>query len=204
MKKPKGFQKYWDEMRAYGADGFTALDISAGEPFGMAAMRKYVEFLWKAAYLRRLDQTRASPKNGRASGVYAVREGAPKRAPTPKTHGRIARYGQQQAHMWVAMRTLKHWTIGELAVAAATDDTPVTITMAYSFIATLKQAGAIATLRAPMTGGLANAFARPGVFRLKPSFNTGPVPPVIIRRNGKVRVYDGNRDLFLDELREAA
>ena len=100
--------------------------------------------------------------------------------------------GRRQKQLWNAMRTLAHWSIRELAMAASTDDTPVSVDIARSSVGRLHKAGAVIALRPYSKGtpGVKGGGATAGVYRLKPSANTGPLAPRFVAG----ALFDPNRE----------
>jgi hypothetical protein len=89
--------------------------------------------------------------------------------------------GQQQ--MWTAIRSLKSFNYVELAHAASTDTRPVNPSTAKTYANALGRAGYLAMIH-PGRPGV------PTIWRLKPSMNTGPHAPMIMRTKF---VWDQNR-----------
>ncbi|MFG1318038.1 hypothetical protein [Xanthobacter autotrophicus] len=89
--------------------------------------------------------------------------------------------GQQQ--MWNAIRALKAFNFVEVAHAASTDTRQISSSTAKAYVNALGRAGYLSVLHA----------GKPGVatlWRLKPSMNTGPIAPAIMRTKF---VWDANR-----------
>lgn len=96
--------------------------------------------------------------------------------------GRIVSVGQDA--LWTAIRALKTFTSRELAVAASTEEHAVTEWTAKSYVKMLLAAGYL-TVTTP------GHSHRPAAYRLKPSMNTGPLAPKILRAK---LVFDPNRN----------
>jgi len=106
----------------------------------------------------------------------------PTQLPHLTRNGRIVRSGQEA--MWNAIRALRVFTPSELAMASSTEERRVTTLTAKSYVARLFAAGYLALERA----GNPKAQAS---YRLKPSMNTGPLAPKILRIKA---VFDPNRE----------
>ncbi|WP_024278024.1 hypothetical protein [Xanthobacter sp. 126] len=89
--------------------------------------------------------------------------------------------GQQQ--MWTAIRALQSFSYVELAHAASTDTQPISPVAAQAYVNLLGRAGYLAVLHKAKPG-------TPAVWRLKPSMNTGPLSPLVMRTKF---VWDQNR-----------
>jgi len=98
--------------------------------------------------------------------------------------------GRQQQQMWTAMRQLGAFTVAELRAAASTDDLILKQATVAFFVTTLHKAGALLCVTP-------SGNRRPGVYRLRPSLNTGPNAPVLV----KGQLCDGNRGTPIGETR---
>lgn len=87
-----------------------------------------------------------------------------------------------QSQMWRAIRQLPTFSAPELAMAASTDVVPVTIEAARHYLKHLSGAGYIV----PVAKGRAGAWT----WRLRPTMNTGPMPPLVMRTK---LVWDQNQ-----------
>lgn len=111
---------------------------------------------WQPAFYRLKSQTAAAPVRRRAA----------------YTGDR----GRRQQQLWNAMRTLPQFGIPELAYAATTEDLVIENGIARSYVGRLLKAGALLSL-VPYSKGKKGAFGKgadAGLYRLKPSANTGP------------------------------
>ncbi|MCW1842269.1 hypothetical protein [Prosthecomicrobium hirschii] len=87
--------------------------------------------------------------------------------------------------MWNAIRALPSFTAAEVAVAASIEDSVVQVNTAKTYIKLLNAAGYL-KIEKPAAPPMVAA-----VYRLRPSMNTGPLPPKILRTK---LVYDPNRN----------
>jgi hypothetical protein len=104
--------------------------------------------------------------------------------------GRVVASGQEA--MWNAMRALRSFTALELAVSASTEERPVTLETAKSYVHRLQAAGYLTVEREAVSG----RGARLAVVRLKKTMNRGPLAPRILRTK---LVYDPNIDEVVGE-----
>lgn len=94
------------------------------------------------------------------------------------------RAGSKTQQMWNAIRALPSFTAAEVALAASIEDSVVQVNSAKTYVLLLAGAGYLKIERA---GGPNRAT----IYRLKPSMNSGPKSPRILRTK---LVYDPNRD----------
>ncbi len=199
MKERSGPTLYWKLMREAGEDGFTCLDIQIYSGAGSQnTVRKYVNFLVAQNAIAFVDNVK-SPKNSKAAKRYRVILES-LQAPMPKHPNRAANYGRQTKQMWVALRALRNFSLNELAASASTEECVVELSNAYAYIGALISVGAVIALKPVVRTG--NRW-KAGVYRLKPSANTGP-KPLFVERKAGIRVYDPNRDVYYGEARRAA
>lgn len=100
--------------------------------------------------------------------------------------------GRRQQQLWTAMRTLPQFGIPELAYAASTEDLFVGNDIARSYVGRLLKAGVLLSLL-PYSKGKKGAFgqgADAGLYRLKPSANTGPKALRILKDGS---IFDPNQ-----------
>lgn len=89
-----------------------------------------------------------------------------------------------QAQMWRAMRRLAQFSHAELAYVASTDELTIKPITAKSYVQRLADVGVLQLVQqAKCSGGLA-------LWRLKPSMDSGPLAPRILRTR---IVFDPNR-----------
>ncbi|WP_140941445.1 hypothetical protein [Prosthecodimorpha hirschii] len=126
-----------------------------------------------------------------AAGLVEALPGSPARwrvLKRPTQLPSLTRDGQRVAsksqQMWNTIRALPTFTAAEVAIAASIEDSIVQLNTAKTYVSLLSAAGYLKIDRAGGPG-------RPAVYRLKPSMNTGPLPPKILRTK---LVYDPNRN----------
>lgn len=127
---------------------------------------------------------RPAKDSGRSEKLFAVKVTC---SSAPFEKDRPARAavkpGAVQMQLWTAMRAIASWTSQELALAASTDETPVAPAVARKYAAALRRAGYVQEVEPARS-----RFH--GRYRLRPSMNTGPNPPML-REDGSVT--DRNR-----------
>lgn len=185
-----GIEHYWRVMRALGADGgaFTVRQIfDHSNCSSQSAIRDYLRRLIQAEYVEALGL--ATDDDGIERVSYRLLK-RPRTAPSLRRDGSAGRQGRGQAQMWNAIRGLSTFTAQEIAVAATTDECVIAATTAKSYLLTLARAGYLSTAE---PGGP----NKPTVWRLKPSMNTGPLAPKILRAK---LVWDANREKIMGDL----
>ena len=180
-------QAFWDRMRALTRtrDGFTIGDVL--EKFRAAdtrTVKHYLRSLVQAGAVAEVGSRKTSAN--RDAKLYRVNLNSTA-DPVARTCALPAQPGPVQTQIWTAMRGMGGFTSQELAVQASTDDVGVTRAAARDYAQALAQAGYLQEL-APRKG------RKPAVLRLKPSMNTGPVPPAVLSAGG---VFDRNRNLVI-------
>lgn len=179
-------QKIWEAIRARHED-WTRYDIARAADVEDGTVCTYMQALEKAQIIA---VTRIEPVNNvSAIRYYRLLRNEGIEAPRLRRNGTRVTQGLAQEQMWRALRVLRtdiNWR--ELAAHATTPDVPVDPAAAKAYLCALHIAGYVAMVKdgqgkgRPGTGILAR-------YRLKPSMNTGPRPPMICRT--KV-VYDAN------------
>lgn len=176
---PRGEAGFWSIMLALDARGPWAVpDVEAESNVKPGGVAQYLRKLVKAGIAR---QTGTRPAPARPCKLYRLAK-RPREAPRLKADGGEIGRGEFE-RLWCAMRALKQFSLAELAFAAATDTDKVKLKTAERYVHALVRAGYLASL-----GG--------GAFRLKPSMNTGPLPPAILRLRV---VWDRNEKRVMGE-----
>lgn len=186
----RGQAHYWAVMRALQAERgrFTAADIDAASNAAGSDIRKFIRGLVDAGYVAAAGATGRMLPGANAEMAYRI---VRNQAECPRlTKSGIQGTGQR--NMWNVLRgPLGRDGIDarDLAAFASTDAVPVPFETARTYLKMLAQAGYLACLA---KGGP----ARLAVWRLKPSMNTGPLPPMILRAK---LVYDQNAGKVMGE-----
>jgi hypothetical protein len=104
-------------------------------------------------------------------------------APRVRKNGEQVTQGLNREQMWRTMRILNSFNATELGVTASTEDVQIIVNDAKDYIGHLHKAGyLVQTALANNGGGLAR-------YRLFPTMNTGPRPPMVQRVK---HVFDPN------------
>jgi len=184
-KAHNGLERYWRRIMAFAPATFTVRDVCGSRS----------EFREASRYMRRLEKggyVRLAGRDGGAN-LWAL-ERPSREAPRLGDDGKPVLMGQGYAHMWNAMRMLKGWwRTDELAGVASTSEVPVPASTAIYYVKHLRLAGYLDSKR--------DSATRRAMFKLRPTHNTGPKAPQILR--SPRRVFDPNRGRILDA-REAA
>jgi hypothetical protein len=177
LRIPVGWDAMWSGIRMFDSDGpWTVSAVASWSGAHIASVRDFVRRLVAGGIASALD-----------GGMYRLKE-SPKETPRLRRDGSKAPPCKQQ-QMWVAMRALARFSTAELAMAASTDDAKVDEVAAQSYIVRLHAAGylAVVTPAKRRIGGRA-------IWRLKPSMNTGPRAPQVMRTRF---VWDPNREAVM-------
>jgi hypothetical protein len=186
----RGFDFLWQRIREAGRRGreftISELDLASNDPHRRSAA-DYVKRLEKAGIVEATGwrETTASERNKGMSPVRTYRLLCrPTETPHLKRDGSEATGTGRAPQMWNAIRALQTFTSKELAIAASTEERPVSVTGASAYANALVGAGYLLVIE-PGRGRRG-----PFTFRLKPSGNTGPKAPLLL--SARV-VYDQNR-----------
>ena len=183
----RGHDHYWSVIRDLGKGGaiFTLNEVGlrTNDPVNDCVI-DYVRRLIKAGYVEvtGAKKTLTNLRRHTVQQEYRLLK-RPKATPKLNRDGSQAKQGIGQEQLWTAIRALSSFDTRELAIAATTDDVAVAVETAKSYARHLETAGYLQILR-PGSGPVSR------IWRLKPSMNTGPKPPRILRSK---MVYDANR-----------
>jgi len=178
-------QLIWEAIRALGTDDkvFSATGLSRTAKVEAPAVRDYLRCLL-AARIVHIVNDHAGRGEER---LYFLDKDEGLEAPRVRKDGARVTQGLAQEQMWRTLRLLPSDTNGrELAAHASTADIPVAESAARDYLQTLGQAGYLIFTREGKGKGKGGVQAR---YRLKPSRNTGPRPPMVCRTRV---VYDPN------------
>ncbi|MBL4797615.1 MAG: hypothetical protein JKY50_09385 [Oleispira sp.] len=104
-------------------------------------------------------------------------------APKLSADGSPSRRGMGSRNLWLSMRMLGEFDYLDLVVTSSNDDVQVSSATAERYINALKTAGYLIQVKAAEIG------KSPRRFRLLPTKNTGPKPPVV---QAVKQIYDPN------------
>ncbi|MDC7984786.1 hypothetical protein PQJ75_13705 [Rhodoplanes sp. TEM] len=171
---PRGHDHYWAVIRTLDKAGpWTAGEVVGESNAHRASVHDFVGRLVKAGIARHAGGERA-PR-------YRLAQ-SPAATPRLRRNGTAAP-PSAQAQLWCAIRQLGQFTYAELILAASTDELAIEEITARSYLKRLSAAGYI-------TAVVPGAPGKPAVWKLKPSMNTGPKAPQILRAHV---VFDPNR-----------
>lgn len=168
VRVPRGQQWFWDIIRdLHRSQGeWTVRDIDGRSNTHTASIRDFLRRLERAGYI---EVVREIPDpNRKPRKVYRLLRNQPE-APRLRRDGSPAKdLGRGQEQMWRSLRMLGVVTVRDLAVAASTEETRVTVETARSYLKHLHAAGYLKRLER-------------GRYRLRPDRNTGPLAPQVRR-----------------------
>lgn len=176
-------QRAWEAIRVLKGKEWTCVQIALIGKVNEGTVGSYLNALLKAGVVEIVRREKARGRATERFFMLVKDEGldAPR---VNKSGGRVTQ-GLAQEQMWRALRMLKgdiNWR--ELAAMASSTRAPVAPAAAADYLAMLNRAGYLILVHEGKPGTQAR-------YRLKPSRNTGPRPPMICRT--KV-VYDPNED----------
>ena len=176
-------QRAWEAIRALKGREWTRGQIALVSKVNDGTVGSYLNALLKAGVV---EIVRRELARGRATERFfmLVKDEGLDAPRVNKSGGRVTQ-GLAQEQMWRALRMLKgdiNWR--ELAAMASSTRAPVAPAAAADYLAMLNRAGYLVLVHEGKPGTQAR-------YRLSPSRNTGPHPPMICRT--KV-VYDPNED----------
>lgn len=186
----RGNAHFWSVACALQAEHreFTVSAIDLASNADSGDIRKFIRSLVDAGYAERIDDGEASPNGVSPAKRYRL---VRVQSECPRL-GRSGSQGTGQRNMWNVLRgPLGRGGINarDLAAYGSTDATPVSIDSAKAYLKMLAGGGYLSCVVEGSPGRLA-------IWRLRPSMNTGPLPPMILR--SKV-VYDQNAEKVMGD-----
>lgn len=187
VRVPRGHEGFWRIIRDLDEVGpWTVGTVAERTNAALASVGDYVRRLAKAGVCTVVEER---PSAFKPVKVYRLTE-RPMLAPRLRRDGtRCKPTGQEQ--MWRALRNLGTATYPELALAASTDEVAIDPVAAKAYIKMLAKAGYLVALAQERSN-------TPVLWRLKPSMNTGPLPPLVMRTK---LVWDQNEGRVVGEPR---
>lgn len=184
----RGGAHFWSVMRTLQAERgeFTVSAIDMASNADSGDIRKFVRSLVAAGFVERIDDAVVGPTGGSPVKRYRI---VRNQADCPRLSSSHVQ-GTGQRNMWNVLRGplgRDGITARDLAAYASTEEAPVPFETARSYMKMLVGAGYLSCLAEGGSRKLA-------VWRLKPSMNTGPRPPMILRSK---LVYDQNADMIM-------
>lgn len=185
----RGIEHFWKVIRELDdAGAWCVHDIDMRcRVRNRATIADYVRRLVAAGMAAETGEQRRNSPYGRPAPLYRLHGNKPMRAPRLRRDGTVAEQGRGQLQMWNVMRgplAREGFTFHDLVLWGSTDAISIGKETAKRYVQHLAVAGYLFQVRA---GGANKAT----IWRLKPSMNTGPRPPLIL--TAKI-VYDQNRN----------
>lgn len=179
----RGHDHYWDVIRKLGKDvgTFTVKDVVGATTAHHATVDDFMKRLQRAGIIAAAGTV--------GEGHWAQKQfrlvETPRETPSLRRDGTPGDYGRARQNMWNIIRGPqgRDGIAGdELAMFAATDEIPVAVPSAKEFLQRLAKAGYLTVAQKA-------AHHRLTRYRLKPSMNSGPLAPKLLRAR---IVYDPN------------
>ncbi len=182
----RGNAHYWHAMRML-TDADRAAEFTAADVVGLCNRGDHRRVNLYLAALTAAGIVEATPAPKPQPTRYRLLK-RPGVAPSVRADGSQVTTGHEA--MWTAIRALRVMSARELSVSAATDAVKVPIETAKRFLRCLSDAG---YLKIEKPGNNKTS----AIYRLKPSMDTGPLPPAILRTK---LVYDQNRNQVMGQV----
>lgn len=171
-------EKLWVEIRRLRV--FKTADLVT-DRIRRETVARYLKCLTAAGILR-TETGQPVTRGSFPPQVYTLIRDVGVDTPRVRKNGGVVTQGLAREQLWRAMRILREFNPVELHVAASTPTIPVHLTEARFFVGKLNRAGYLTRTRRGVPGRMAR-------YRLLPTRNTGPKPPMV-QANGDV--YDPN------------
>ncbi|MBN9243414.1 MAG: hypothetical protein J0I98_11525 [Mesorhizobium sp.] len=186
----RGGAHFWSVMRTLQADHgeFTVSAIDLASNADAGDIRKFVRSLIAAGFVERIDDAVVGPTGGSPIKRYRIVRNQAECPRLAQSHAQ----GSGQRNMWNVLRGplgRDGITARDLSAYASTEALPVPLETAKSYLKLLAAAGYLSCM---VEGGPRKL----AVWRLRPSMDTGPKPPMILRSK---LVYDQNAGKVMGE-----
>lgn len=181
---PRGHQGFWEIIRKLHRDkgAWTVQEVDGRSNVNRGTVDDFIQRLLKGGYIVK-DGANAK------TTFYRLVKDQPD-APRLKRDGTPAiEPGLGQEQMWRSIKMLARFDAREISVHASTENVPVPLVAAKSYISRLHRAGYLVEA-APAKPGHKPGTGTLATYRLLPSMNTGPLAPQIQRTDF---VWDPNR-----------
>ncbi|WP_035898218.1 hypothetical protein [Labrenzia sp. DG1229] len=182
----RGHDHYWSVIRDLGKNAdFSLAEIAArSNDRTNKSISEFVNRLVRAGFLEVVRTERGPTARGGLVGRHVYRLARNQvRTPILDRKGKTGTQGLGNSFMWNAMRSLTFFDKHELSLTASTPDVQISVSTAFTYAMHLERAGYLNIVRKGKS-------TTPTKWRLKPSMNTGPDAPKILRSK---MVYDVNR-----------
>lgn len=177
----RGLDHTWKVLRDLGRDGqsFAICDVQAHTHDSRGTICDFLQRLEKAGFAERTGSS--AGRRGTSRKQWHLLK-SPSKRPAIRRSGEIIRYGAKTQQMWNFIRgpmARQGFSIADVVAYATTDEIAIQPPRARTFVCNLLA-----------VGYLVKVDDKPTRWRLKPSMNSGPLPPVTM--SARV-VYDQNR-----------
>lgn len=182
----RGQEHFWKVARTLGDGGraFTGPQIaSLSEEPHISTVTTFLRRLESAGFVEKAGADKR-PGAKRATLWRLLR--SPEKLPPMDRDGNVRRPRSVRQQIWNVIRGpagKQGFTVHDLVAWGSTDDLPIKLWTAKSYVQDLRRGGYLIQLD---PGGP----QRPAVWRLKPSMNSGPLPPLVLQAK---LVFDQNR-----------
>lgn len=174
-------QRAWEALRKFDKP-FTTIDLMRRTKIHEDTLGTYLRSLELGGFL---EATFKGDTANHQKKYWNLIKDNGMEAPRLTRDGKPVQQGQGNESMWRAMRMMSQFNARELAAHASTSSHSVTDRTAQSYVKALYAAGYLTLVKEAVAG----QGAKGARYRLAPSMNTGPRPPMIQRTKS---VYDPN------------
>lgn len=180
---PRGYVGFWAVIRSLDRDGPWTVKMVVGQcNVTRKTVQDYILSLHRGGIAEIVDERPTGGFGACQQERWFRLTRRPVEAPRLRKDGTPC-LPTGQSQMWRAIRALGTFTYHELAHAASTDDVQIAPQAAKTYSNRLGRAGYLI----PVQPGKPKVAT---LWRLKPSMNTGPLPPLIMRTK---LVWDQNK-----------
>lgn len=199
MKKPihisrltgklTGREAVWTIIRQLGQFSIIDIELKAEslkdcDKVNRETIRTYITGLEAAGYIERLPRA----KNVRSRLNWNLIKDIGVHAPRVNKKGESSNQGSNREQMWRTMRILSDFSALDLVAVASTEQVQINEVDAKNYLIHLNKAGYLKVLSLASNGG---GLTR---YKLLPSMNTGPKPPMVQRIK---QVFDPNLNMVM-------
>ncbi len=194
----KGYDHYWRVIRELGADGaeFTIADVVQQSNAHPDSVGDYIRRLTRTTPpilehvgWRQVRNPRWRPGVWTKARTFRLLQ-SPRETPSVRRNGEESRYGRIRQHMWNILRGPQGRAgidARELVMLAETEEFPIALGTAKEYLQKLEAAGYLSVEQVAAQHRLTR-------YRLRPSMNTGPKAPKLLKTRV---VYDPNRKVIV-------
>lgn len=185
----RGLDHSWKVVRELGRDGrtFAICDVQARAHDTRGTICDFLQRLEKAGYAERAGS--ADGRRGAERKLWRLLKSPSKRPAIRRSGEIISPYGAKTQQMWNFIRgpmARQSFSIADVVAYASTDEIAIQLPGARTFVCNLLA-----------VGYLVKVGDKPTRWRLKPSMNSGPLPPVTMAARV---IYDQNRHAIVGKV----